>query len=99
MNIDIEEELAERRRIEMNRKRRERYHNDPEFRAKCLQRTKDWVSRQDPEEYRAAQRLASKKYEMTHPERAEIKKKYMAAWRQRKKEEKLRDADHDHDAD
>ena len=93
------DELAEYRRLEANRKRRERYHNDPEFRAKCLQRTRDWVARQDPEAYRAKQRLASKKYDMTHPERADIKKKYTAAWRRRKKEEKLNHADHDHDAD
>lgn len=98
--MTYEDELAEARRLEANRRRRERYHNDPEFRAKCLQRTRDWVSRQDPEEYRASQRLAQKKYEMTHfAERSEQKKKYMAAWRQRKKEEKLRNADHDHDAD
>lgn len=90
--MTYEDKLAEARRLEANRKRRGRYRNDPEFREKCLQRTRDWVSRQDPEEYRAKQRLASKKYDMTHPERAEQKKKYTAAWRQRKKEEKLRDA-------
>ena len=82
----------EERRLEQNRRRRERYHNDPEFREKCLQRTRDWVARQDPEEYRASQRHAQKKYEMTHPaERAEQKRRYMAAWRQRKKEERLKD--------
>jgi len=87
----------EEKRLERNRKSRERYHNDPEYRAKRLERTRDWVARQDPEEYRAAQRMASKKYDMTHPERAAKKREYYKKWYARKKEEKLRNETDDRD--
>jgi hypothetical protein len=41
--------------------------------------------------------MASKKYDMTHPERAAKKREYYKKWYARKKEEKLRNETDDRD--
>ena len=82
------EALLEYRRLERNRKRRERYANDPEFRARCLQMTRDWQNRQDPEWMREYQKEANIKYITLHREGYLARKReYSRRARAKKKEE------------
>lgn len=82
------EELLEHRRLERNRKRRERYANDPEFRARCLKMTRDWQRRQDPEWMREYQKEANIKYITLHREEYLARKReYSRRARAKKKEE------------
>lgn len=91
-------EISDYERLERNRKRRERYANDPEFRAKALQYTRDWFARMDPEERRIYQREANRKYEKIHGEDYIMRKRERnRRYKAKKKEEKLRNEANDRD--